>query len=179
MVLLRKLIIFLVDSTGVVVEPLCGVNAARDWSSLEDFRHHRFPAADFSVLGDFEAIVSGDVHAFTERGASTALVEFEALLIDGLVVVTRLVRNTFVECIIVHAEVAAAVTRSGVTAVDDVLDGEEGRWPHTTAHDVYAVRHGAGGTVSPTGTAVLFGRINGLTIICNIIAEKESLWEDI
>ena len=71
-----------------------------------------------------------------------------------LVVVTRLVRDSDIVRVLVHAELSTALARPGVSAVDDVLDGEVSTRPGPLPRYVDAVRECAGRATRPAGSTI-------------------------
>lgn len=76
-------------------------------------------------------------------------------MIFGLVVVARLIGNTFLVGISKHRDHIATVASAGITAIEHILDGEESRRPGTIALDVDSIGQRASGTMGPARTTVL------------------------
>jgi hypothetical protein len=72
------------------------------------------------------------------------------LLVDGLVVVARLIRNALALGIHIHACIPSTMTRPSIRAVEDVLYGQVGVWPCSLLkEDVRPVSQCTGGSMSP------------------------------
>jgi len=88
--------------------------------------------ADRAILGDLEERVVRERIAGAIGIAGAALVDGRALLVDGLVVVARLVRNADLGGVGPHGQIVAALARAGIGTIDHVLGREIRRGPSAT-----------------------------------------------
>jgi len=109
--------LLLEDASGVRLELIGGVNAARDGSTSVDLGLHLVLALDLTELGDLPLGVSGYGSALTRWLAGVALVHAVALLILRLVVVAGLIWDSDLVGVLVDRIVVSSLTVTSTSTI--------------------------------------------------------------
>jgi len=122
--------ILLVDAALIrVLQRRCRHNSARDGTVSVDLGHHLVAAPAGAEIAHLPLGIVGHLVAFAEFTARAALIKDVASLIESLVVVACLVWDAIVMRVLEDSAMIATVTGSSISAVEDILHGQIGRWP--------------------------------------------------
>jgi len=169
-----------IDASSVGLQTWGCANSARNWSTSINLSLHLLHAGERAIIGDLEVNIAGDRSATAIRSTSTTSIEIIARLVRSLVVVAGLVGNTRRLSVGINGNVISTFARSGVTAVNDVLNGQISGGPSTTTFDVDTVSKSGRGSMSPARSTILRDVLvaSGRSVVNSIdISPIESSWK--